>query len=647
MLLLAAAAALAWHLENPGDFVGAPDADVDAASAWEITTGDPSIVVAVVDTGVDPMQPDLAAAIYTNAGETPGNGMDDDGNGLVDDVHGWDFADDDPDTLDAFPLTHGTLVAGLIAGQAQGLAPGVTILPIKIFSDSGSDPAFDTVAHDGIEYALARGARVIQIAWELRESPPGPALSTALADAQSAGALIVVAAGNDGTDLDVTPDYPASLGLPDEIVAGATDRYDHPVDLPGLFVSNHGAVVDLAAPGETLTSDYPGGGTFLFSGTSASAPLVSAAAALAWSANPSLSAAQVKAALVAGADRLPALAGWVSSGGRLNAGNAVRLAAGLGSAIPIATLAPVAKGAPEAPLLFDASGSSGATGTFFFADGTVAPDSLAAEHAFSTGGDWPVTVEVEDSAGLTQVARVTVSIPPRFEPRTASIASAHPYPGGTQLVVPIAAPGARWFRLHFTRLETAGADSVFVYDASRTAVLAYQGSFTDLWTPPVRGDSGLVYLRGGAGGAFGIDVDAIGVEATGAANHPPSVAIEGQPYGLRPGDLAALSATASDPDGDPLTLAWTLVDAPAGSAAALTATSGLATSIVPDLAGSYAVSFTASDGRESASKLAWVVTRKGDASGCEVGSHGDGALPYAIVMAVTLLALSLYRRRCA
>jgi hypothetical protein len=305
----------------------------------------------------------------------------------------------------------------------------------------------------------------------------------------------------------------------------------------------------------------------------------------------------------------------------------------------------VATGAAQTPLLFDAAGSSGSTATFFFADGSVAPGSLAAEHAFSTGGDWPVTVEVEDSAGLTQVARVVVSVPPRFEPRAASIASAHPYPGGTQLVVPVSAPGARWFRLHFTRLETAGADAVFVYDASRTAVLAYQGSFADLWTPPVRGDSGLVYLRGGTGGAFGIDVDEIDVEGPGAANHRPAVSIAGQPYGLRPGDEAALSASASDPDGDLLSLTWTLVDAPAGSAAALTTANGLSTSIVADLPGSYAISFTASDGQESASKLAWIVTRKGDASGCEVGTHG-GALPPAIVMAVTLLALSLYRRRC-
>ncbi len=203
--MLALLLALSWHLENPGVGVGVPDADVDAESAWEVTAGDAGVIVAVIDTGVDIAHPLLAASIAVNAGEVPGNGLDDDGNGFIDDVRGWDFADADADVSDA-AIPHGTMVSGLVLS----LAPGVRVLPVKVFSDSGADPSFETVAADGIRYALDRGARVLQIAWELT-GPPGANLAAAFDEAAAAGAVVVVAAGNDGIDLDVTPRYPASL----------------------------------------------------------------------------------------------------------------------------------------------------------------------------------------------------------------------------------------------------------------------------------------------------------------------------------------------------------------------------------------------------------------------------------------------------
>src|SRR3954466_488951 len=113
-----------------------------APLAWQQSRGG-GVVVAVLDTGVQIDRAELRGHIWTNPGEVPGNGIDDDGDGVVDDVHGWDFADGDADTFDAFPVTRGTLVSGLVAGSVTGLAPGATIMPLKVFSDSGSDPDFE------------------------------------------------------------------------------------------------------------------------------------------------------------------------------------------------------------------------------------------------------------------------------------------------------------------------------------------------------------------------------------------------------------------------------------------------------------------------------------------------------------------------
>lgn len=629
-----------WHLENPGDTVGAPDADVDAASAWEVTIGDRAVIVAVIDTGVDVLHPLLADAIVVNAGETPGNGLDDDGNGLADDVTGWDFADGDGDTTDA-GIAHGTLVAGLVASAVHGIAPGAGILPIKVFSTTGFDVDFEQAAADGILYALDRGARVLQISWELGTTPPGAALMAAFEAADAQGALVVIGAGNSGEDLDVTPIYPAALALPNIITVAGSNRYDEPVNLAGLFVTNRGAAtVELAAPTEKVRTTFPGGGTLGFTGTSASAPIVSGIVALTWSANPALTAAEVKACVLDGVDVLPQLEGVVATSGRANAANAVRCAAGVRIA-----LREVRNAEPDRPTLFDATTSQRdgppLLAIFSFADGSTPAlsNSLSAEHRFDTGGQWPVTIEVIATNGARSLSRTTTTVPFRWIPTPSSVQSAHPYAAGTQLVTSVRVPGARWIRLHFTQVATGGNDAFLLFDGARGGVASYQGAFTDLTSEPIRGDTAFLYLRGFTGGEHGFTLDRIDAQFAGDVNHTPIARVSGA-VGARIGAPATFYAEgSSDPDGDALTYTWRLLSAPETSTATLSDTTGPDTSLTPDAEGEYAIVLTVTDTHgASHSTLAWLVTRPNDGSSCAITTtRSASAFPFALLLLPVVL----------
>jgi subtilase family protein/fervidolysin-like protein len=152
-----------WGLNNVGQTGGLPGADISAESAWNASVGDSAVLVGVIDSGVDYTHPDLAANIWTNPGEIPGNGIDDDGNGFVDDVHGWDFFNNDNDPMDDFG--HGTHVAGIIGAVGDnnlgvtGVAWKVSIVPLKFLSSTGSGPT--SAAIEAIEYATRMGVRIL------------------------------------------------------------------------------------------------------------------------------------------------------------------------------------------------------------------------------------------------------------------------------------------------------------------------------------------------------------------------------------------------------------------------------------------------------------------------------------------------------
>lgn len=263
-------------------------AGLDVPRIWPHSRGD-GVVVAVLDSGVDGTHPDLRGALWTNPGEIPGNGVDDDRSGFVDDVHGADLVDGDGDPLAA--ELHGTAEAGVVAARAgdgigiAGVAPRAQIMSVRVL---GADARgrLDTVAR-GVRYALDRGARILLLA--LTSDATNRDLERALDAAEAAGAVVVSAAGNAGRDIDLAPEYPASLPTPAVLGVGALDR----AGARAVF-SNHGErAVDVWAPGVDITAPGPGAGWHLEYGTSSASAHVAGALALLAAARPDLPVARL------------------------------------------------------------------------------------------------------------------------------------------------------------------------------------------------------------------------------------------------------------------------------------------------------------------------------------------------------------------
>ncbi|MCX8037832.1 MAG: S8 family serine peptidase [Candidatus Sumerlaeia bacterium] len=312
---------LLWGLHNTGQTGGTPDADIDAPEAWDLHTGNQAVVVAVIDTGVDYTHPDLAANMWQNPNEVPNNGLDDDGNGYVDDIFGYDFVNTDANPMD--DNGHGTHCAGTIGAVGNngvgvvGVNWRTKIMPLKVFDASGSGDSADIIS--AILYARRMGAKV------LSNSYGGGTYEQSFKDAIDAtchaGMLFVAAAGNNMTDNDIAPVYPASYSTPNIIAVAATDNHD---DLAPF--SNVGATsVDLGAPGEEIFSTFPGGNYQYMSGTSMATPHVAGAAALLWSSETGAASEPVKRAILNGARPLAALAGKCVTGGVLNLPDSLNL----------------------------------------------------------------------------------------------------------------------------------------------------------------------------------------------------------------------------------------------------------------------------------------------------------------------------------
>jgi subtilisin family serine protease len=324
-----------WGLHNTGQLVngtsGTSDADINAPEAWETETGSSSFVIAVLDTGADWNHEDLSNNIWSNADEIPNNGIDDDNNGYIDDVRGWDFVpfngDNDPSD-DNDPVYHGTHVSGTIAAEGNngigitGVCWTASIMPLKILDESGLGFVSDIV--EAIDYAVANGAKVINV------SLSGTFFSTpeyeAIERARDNGVLVVAAAGNSGdgfqsfgwnNDILLQANYPASYDLENIIAVAATNQND----LLASF-SNYGPVsVDVAAPGVNIYSTRAGNGYQYLGGTSMATPHVSGLAALIWSANSGLTYTQVKDKILNSVDVKPGLTGKILTWGRVNARN--------------------------------------------------------------------------------------------------------------------------------------------------------------------------------------------------------------------------------------------------------------------------------------------------------------------------------------
>jgi subtilisin family serine protease len=286
---------------------------LDLPGAWQLSQG-AGVTVAVVDSGTRLDHPDLAPNVWTNFAEVPANGVDDDHNGFVDDVHGVDLTTTASGQDISDGNGHGTHVAGIIAAAANGrgvvgVAPRARIMTVKVLDAQGAGTT-GAVA-DGIRYAVANGARVINLS--LKSEAPDPRVGEAIAAALTTGALVVVAAGNDGTDIDRTPSYPASVPAPNLLAVAATA----PAEGRGLAgFSNYGVLsVQLAAPGQEILSTAHDGGYVVESGTSMAAPMTSGVAALMASANPRIGGVELRSLLLQSATRsqLPVAAGYVDA----------------------------------------------------------------------------------------------------------------------------------------------------------------------------------------------------------------------------------------------------------------------------------------------------------------------------------------------
>lgn len=314
-----------WGLENIGQSfageTGTAGADIDATLAWQATTGSKSTRVAVIDTGIQLNHPDLADNIWTNPDEIAENGIDDDQNGYIDDIHGWNFINNnnDPSDLDG----HGTHVAGIIGADTNnsigiaGVSQNVSLVALKACDTYC--PMDATLA--ALEYAVSEGIPISNNSYGGNSGSEDLAEKNAIQAAGEAGHLFIAAAGNENNNNDSsTKNYPSSHPLSNIIAVAASKSNDGKAS----FSSYGQASVDLAAPGNTIASTYKGSSYIYLSGTSMASPQVAGVAALVKSKRPEFNSSQIKSAILENTRSSASWSGKVLTGGILNAAGALR-----------------------------------------------------------------------------------------------------------------------------------------------------------------------------------------------------------------------------------------------------------------------------------------------------------------------------------
>ncbi len=313
-----------WGLSNSGQqdsegILGTAGVDIDVEKAWELQTGSKNTIIAVIDTGVDFNHPDLIENLWINTAEQNGTeGIDDDGNGVIDDIHGYNAITNSGNSSDDHG--HGSHCAGVIASKGNdgigivGVNWDAQIMSVKFLDQNGSGTLENAIL--AIDYATKMGARILSNSWG------GGGMSQTLLDAiqrsNDAGTLFVAAAGNDGSSNDLSDTYPANYAVDNIISVAAINNVGEKANF-----SNYGKrMVHLAAPGVNVYSSTVGSYES-WSGTSMAAPHVSGVAALVLSNEPNLTAHEIKNRLIATVRPMTALRGKIKSGGMINANNAL------------------------------------------------------------------------------------------------------------------------------------------------------------------------------------------------------------------------------------------------------------------------------------------------------------------------------------
>ncbi len=282
-----------WHLFNDGQGSESREGeDIDILNAWKTYKGDPDFLMAIIDTGADFFHPDLVDNLWVNSGEIPGNGIDDDSNGYIDDIHGYDFQNDDSDPYDdSGHGTHVSGIAGAVGNNGQGIVGinwKIDLMQLKAFNNKGRGNTSTGIA--AIEYAVENGAKIINASWGAEDK--SRLLKQVIEKAREDGVLTIAAAGNDSKQI---KNYPAAF---ESVISVAS------VDSGGRKseFTNHGPTIDISAPGTAIFSTKVNNSYGSLNGTSMATPIVSGVAALVWGKNPDFSLVDVENILLSGVD---------------------------------------------------------------------------------------------------------------------------------------------------------------------------------------------------------------------------------------------------------------------------------------------------------------------------------------------------------
>ncbi|HUU03901.1 MAG TPA: S8 family serine peptidase [Myxococcota bacterium] len=494
-----------WGMNNTGQTGGTADADIDAQEAWDISIGSYNVIVAVLDTGVDYTHPDLAANMWTNEDEVPDNGVDDDNNGFVDDVRGWDFENEINDPMDDYG--HGTHCSGIIGASgnnAMGVAGvnwRVTIMPLRIIGQQDYD-TYCIDAAEAVHYAVDNGADLMSCSWWTVQTY-SQTLEDAVVYADQHDVFLVAAAGND-THNDDDPGYnhwPSEWPYDNIIAVAATDHNDNIA-----YFSNFGpTTVDVGAPGEDILSTvWPDHGYELKSGTSMAAPHVSGVVALMLSIRPDLTKQEVRQFLFSTVDPIPDLEGQTVTGGRVNAFRVLQAISGV-------PLPPVALAGGDRTV--QAGGGVQLDGSasfdpnqdpitfawdFFPPANSVAAldDSTSATPAFTADicGEYQAILTVSDGPLDSEPDRARINAL-NYSAQSPVVESLHPYLPGTDQTWTITQPGAVVMAVHFSQFDTeSGYDYVEILDGDDQQWAIYDGNIGPFTSVLVDGNIVKVHL---------------------------------------------------------------------------------------------------------------------------------------------------------
>jgi uncharacterized repeat protein (TIGR01451 family) len=462
-------------------------AGISAEAAWDTTTGSHAVVVGIIDTGIDIGHLDLKDNIFINTGEIPGNGIDDDNNGFVDDVSGWDFVSHDRTVFDnAADDAHGTHVAGTIGARGNnslgvvGVNWDVQLMPLKALGPLGGT---DAGLLEAFSYAKMMRQRGVNLR-VLNNSYGGQGFSQSLYDAIKQlgddSILFVAAAGNDTLNNDFVPEYPASYYLPNVISVAASTSFGQ---FASSFSNRGPQSVHIAAPGENSlsTTPYgfsgaglvpadtePEGSTYsIFSGTSMAAPHVAGAAALACAAKPNISLQQLRAAVLFSGDESGSFSNIVIMGSRLNANKTVQAALESDSTSPAApaNFRINSQNGRRVELRWTESGDDGTTGRasldeITFTDGVTSEQfKLNSAHPLDPGAEHTVFVSIPFKHPSGQLALRTIDNIGNSS--TASIGVTVAADVSDPYMVTIDSPGTLTAQNSGTRVGVKGDDTIF------------------------------------------------------------------------------------------------------------------------------------------------------------------------------------------